>query len=111
MLEKVQHPSAVSTHVAVSSSGGKCDRTVNADFDKLRMALARIARHVASLSDGLGEIRAEYAELTRRVSVLGEATAGAATHSIKRLENALSGELAAKRKQLEKALSIQGQHH
>jgi len=109
VLEKVHHSAAVSTHVAVSS-GGSGDMADNADFDRLRMALARTVRHVASLGDDLEAIRAEYAELTRRVDIIGEATAGAAAHSIQRLENALSEELRTKRMQLEKALSIQGQH-
>lgn len=107
VLEKAQHATAVSTHAAIGSSGDVAD---SADFDKLRMALARTVRHVASLGDDLGAIRAEHAELIRRIDVLGEATAGEAAHSIQRLENALSEELAAKRMQLDKAMSIQGQH-
>jgi len=109
VLENAHHVAAVSTHVAVSS-GGSGDMADNADFDRLRMALARTARHVTSLGVDLGAMRAEHAELNRRVEIIGEATAGAAAHSIQRLENALSEELRTKRMQLEKALSIQGQH-
>lgn len=109
VLEKAQLAAAVSTHVAIGS-GGSGDVADNADFDRLRMALARTVRHVASLGDDLGAVRAEHAELTRRVDIIGDATAGAAAHSIQRLENALSEELRAKRMQLEKARSIQGQY-
>jgi len=80
LLAKVQHAAAVSTHAAVSS-GGSGDMAHNADFDKLRMALARIVRHVTSLGEVLGAVRAEHAELTRRVDIIGETTAAAAAHS------------------------------
>jgi len=108
-LEKAQQAAALSAHAAISTSDGG-DMAHNADFDKLRMALARTVRHVASLGDDLGVIRAEHAEFSRRVDILGEATAGAAAHSIQRLENALSEELVAKRMQLERAMNIQGQY-
>mmetsp|Transcript_77322 Transcript_77322/g.149301 ORF Transcript_77322/g.149301 Transcript_77322/m.149301 type:complete len:527 (-) Transcript_77322:123-1703(-) len=107
LIEKAQQAAAVSTHVA-SGSGDSGDMADNADFDKLRMVLARTVRHVASLGDDLGAIRAEHAEFSRRVDVLGEATAGATAHSIQCLENVLSKELMAKRMQLQRAMSVQG---
>jgi len=77
------------------------------DFDKLRMALARTVRHITSLGEDVVSIRTEQEKAAVRIKVLGESVACATSSGIQRIEEALSEELQAKRKQLDKVIRIQ----
>lgn len=77
------------------------------DFDKLRMALARTVRHITSLGEDVVSLRTEQEKATARIKVLGESVACATSSGIQRIEEALSEELQAKRKQLDKVIRIQ----
>jgi len=77
------------------------------DFDKLRMALARTVRHITSLGEDVVSIRTEQEKASTKIKVLGESVACATSSGIQRIEEALSEELQAKRKQLDKVIRIQ----
>jgi len=77
------------------------------DFDKLRMALARTVRHITALGEDVVSIRMEQEKAAAKIKVLGESVACATSSGIQRIEEALSEELQAKRKQLDKVIRIQ----